>query len=35
VKGHSGHVINDFVDQLAVEAARTQLPASGEGAPVE
>ena len=22
VKGHSGHVMNDFVDQLAVEASR-------------
>lgn len=24
VKGHSGHVMNDLVDRLAVEAARTQ-----------
>jgi len=28
VKGHSGHPMNDFVDQLAVEAARTQAPLS-------
>jgi ribonuclease HI len=33
VKGHSGHIINDFVDQLAVEAARTQLDATGDGTP--
>jgi ribonuclease HI len=33
VKGHSGHIINDFVDQLAVEAARTQLAATGAGTP--
>jgi len=34
VKGHSGNVLNDFVDQIAVEAARTQKAASGDGAPM-
>jgi ribonuclease HI len=33
VKGHSGDVLNDFVDQLAVEAARAQADVAGEGAP--
>ncbi len=30
VKGHSGDLMNDFVDQLAVLAAKTQSPALGE-----
>lgn len=34
VKGHSGHVVNDFVDGLAVAAARTQRPSTGAPAPV-
>jgi ribonuclease HI len=29
VKGHSGDRMNDVVDQLAVEAAKTQLGRSG------
>jgi ribonuclease HI len=29
VKGHSGDVMNDFVDELAVQAARTQAPVTG------
>jgi ribonuclease HI len=29
VKGHSGDYMNDLVDQLAVEAARTQRPRKG------
>lgn len=29
VKGHSGHVMNDFVDQLAVEATRTGRSRTG------
>jgi ribonuclease HI len=36
VKGHSGHEMNDFVDQLAVEASRAasaRLPASPEPEP--
>lgn len=33
VKGHSGDRLNDFVDLLAVEAARTQTAASGDDAP--
>ena len=33
VKGHSGDLVNDFVDQLAVEAARTQMDATGDGTP--
>lgn len=33
VKGHSGDVMNDLVDQLAVEACRTQIGAQGTGAP--
>jgi ribonuclease HI len=31
VKGHSGDPMNDLVDQLAVEAARTQTGATGSG----
>jgi ribonuclease HI/uncharacterized phage-like protein YoqJ len=30
VKGHSDDAMNDLVDRLAVEAARTQRPASGD-----
>ncbi len=33
VKGHSGDVMNDLVDRLAVEAATTQRGRSGEGRP--
>lgn len=33
VKGHSGDVLNDFVDQLAVDAARTQAAATGDASP--
>ena len=33
VKGHSADVMNDLVDRLAVEAARTQLGQRGEGTP--
>ncbi|MGH3491234.1 MAG: ribonuclease H family protein [Actinopolymorphaceae bacterium] len=33
VKGHSGDVMNDLVDRLAVEAARTQNGRSGPGPP--
>ena len=33
VKGHSGDAGNDLVDMLAVEAARTQTGAEGEGTP--
>jgi ribonuclease HI len=33
VKGHNGDRLNDFVDQLAVEAARSQVGATGDGAP--
>jgi hypothetical protein len=33
VKGHSGDTMNDLVDRLAVEAARTQQPQEGVGAP--
>jgi ribonuclease HI len=29
VKGHSGHAMNDLVDELAVEAAKTQTSRSG------
>jgi ribonuclease HI/uncharacterized phage-like protein YoqJ len=32
VKGHSGDVMNDLVDALAVEAGKKQQPASGERA---
>jgi ribonuclease HI len=35
VKGHSGDVLNDFVDQLAVDAARTQTAATGDAAPAD
>ncbi len=31
VKGHSGDVMNDLVDQLAVEAAAAQAPSHGAG----
>jgi len=33
VKGHSSDVMNDLVDRLAVEAARTQQGRRGEGTP--
>lgn len=33
VKGHSNDPMNDLVDRLAVEAARTQMDASGGGPP--
>lgn len=33
VKGHSENEFNDLVDRLAVEAARTQQPAAGDGPP--
>ncbi len=33
VKGHSGNLMNDLVDRLAVEAATTQRGRSGEGRP--
>ncbi|MGI8684466.1 MAG: RNase H family protein [Acidimicrobiales bacterium] len=33
VKGHSADVMNDLVDRLAVEAARTQKGRRGEGTP--
>ena len=33
VKGHSGDVMNDLVDRLAVEAALTQAGRSGDGPP--
>jgi ribonuclease HI len=32
VKGHSGHAMNDLVDELAVEAAKTQTSRSGVSA---
>jgi ribonuclease HI len=35
VKGHSDDVMNDLVDRLAVEAARTQAPGAGDLPPVE
>ena len=35
VKGHSGDVMNDLVDRLAVEAATTQQGRSGVGRPAE
>ena len=34
VKGHSGDVMNDFVDGLAVEAAKTQEGSVGDDAPM-
>ncbi len=34
VKGHSGEVMNDLVDRLAVDAATTQQGRSGTGVPV-
>jgi ribonuclease HI len=33
VKGHSGDVMNDLVDRLAVDAAQTQRGRSGTGSP--
>jgi ribonuclease HI len=35
VKGHSGHVMNDFVDQLAVEASRSAPAVMPVPVPVE
>ena len=35
VKGHSGDEWNDIADRLAVEAAKTQQPRSGDGRPVD
>jgi ribonuclease HI len=35
VKGHSADAMNDLVDRLAVEAARTQTPRSGDAPPTE
>jgi ribonuclease HI/uncharacterized phage-like protein YoqJ len=35
VKGHSDDVMNDLVDRLAVEAARTQQGRAGEGTPAD
>jgi ribonuclease HI len=35
VKGHSGDVMNDLVDRLAVEAAQTQDGRSGDAPPTE
>lgn len=35
VKGHSEDAMNDLVDRLAVEAARTQQPGSGDHPPEE
>jgi ribonuclease HI len=35
VKGHSGDVMNDLVDRLAVEAATTQEGRSGRGQPTD
>ena len=32
VKGHSGHPMNDLVDMLAVEAAKTQASRVGSSA---
>lgn len=33
VKGHNGHVMNDLVDRLAVEAGRRRAGISGVGVP--
>ena len=33
VKGHSGDVMNDFVDGLAVQAAQSQMSLRGDDAP--
>lgn len=33
VKGHSGHLMNDLVDRLAVEAGQRGTGVSGEGSP--
>jgi ribonuclease HI/uncharacterized phage-like protein YoqJ len=35
VKGHSGDVMNDLVDRLAVEAATTQQPREGDRPPTQ
>jgi len=35
VKGHSDDVMNDLVDRLAVDAARTQAGRDGEGVPAD
>ncbi|HVL80785.1 MAG TPA: ribonuclease H [Actinomycetota bacterium] len=35
VKGHSDDLVNDLVDRLAVEAARTQEGRTGTGTPAE
>ena len=35
VKGHGTDLVNDLVDRLAVEAARTQRGRSGEGTPTD
>jgi ribonuclease HI/uncharacterized phage-like protein YoqJ len=35
VKGHAGDPVNDLVDRLAVEAARTQQGRRGEGTPTD
>lgn len=35
VKGHSGDIMNDLVDRLAVEAARTQKGRTGTGTPTD
>jgi ribonuclease HI/uncharacterized phage-like protein YoqJ len=35
VKGHSDDPVNDLVDRLAVEAARTQTGRSGDGTPTD
>jgi ribonuclease HI len=35
VKGHSDDVMNDLVDQLAVDASRTQQGREGEGVPTD
>jgi ribonuclease HI len=35
VKGHSGDPMNDLVDRLAVEAATTQMQASGSKPPTD